>query len=56
MRFGTWNFRSLNRASSHMAAARELAKYKLELVDVQEFSWDKEVSVRGGDYNFFYGK
>jgi hypothetical protein len=32
---GTWNVRSLHRAGSLMAAARELAKYKLDLVDVQ---------------------
>jgi len=29
---GTWNFRSLYRAGSLMAAARELARYKLDLV------------------------
>jgi hypothetical protein len=28
MRFGTWNFRSLYRAGSLTAAARELARYK----------------------------
>ena len=37
MRFGTWNVRSLYRAGSLMgaaaaAAARELARYKLDLV------------------------
>jgi hypothetical protein len=36
MRFVTWNFRNLYRASSIMAAARELARYKLDLVGVQE--------------------
>jgi hypothetical protein len=39
MRFGTWNVRSLFRAGSLTAAARELARYKL--VDVQEVRWDK---------------
>jgi hypothetical protein len=33
---GTWNVRSLYRAGSLMAAARELARYKLDLVGVQE--------------------
>jgi exonuclease III len=56
MRFGTWNVRSLCRAGSVMAAARELARYKLDLVCVQEFTWDKEGTIRAGDYNFFYGK
>ena len=32
---GTWNVRSLYRAGSLMAAVRELARYKLDLVGVQ---------------------
>ena len=39
---GTWNVRSLYRAGSLMAAARELARYKLDLVGVQEVRWEKE--------------
>ena len=35
-RFGTWNVRSLYRAGSLTAAARELARCKLDLVGVQE--------------------
>ena len=50
---GTWNARSLYRVGSLMAAARELARYKLDLVGVQEVRWDKEGTVRAGDYNFF---
>jgi hypothetical protein len=53
MRFGSWNVGSLYRAGLLMAASRELARYKLELVSVQEVSWDK---VRAGDYNFFNGR
>lgn len=53
---GTWNVRSLYRAGSLTAVARELARYKLDLVGVQEVRWDKEGTVRAGDYNFFYGK
>jgi len=56
MRFGTWNVRSLYRAGSFTAAARELARYKLNLVGVQEVRWDREGTVRAGDCNFFYGK
>ena len=33
---GTWNVRSLYRAGSLKAAARELARYKLDVVGVQE--------------------
>jgi exonuclease III len=56
MRFGTWNFRSLYRAGSLTAAVRELARYKLDFVGVQEVRWDKEGTVKAGDYSFFYGK
>jgi len=41
MRFGTWNVGSLYRAGSLTAAARELARYKLDLVGVQEARWYK---------------
>ena len=51
-----WNVRSMYRAGSLTAAARELARYKLNLVGVQEVRWDKGGTVRAGDYNFFYGK
>jgi len=56
MRFGTWNAGSLYRAGSLTAALRELARYKLDLVSVQEARLDKGGSVRAGDYNFFCGK
>ena len=36
MRFGTWNVRNLYRAGLLTAAARELARYKLNLVGVQK--------------------
>ena len=55
-RFGTWNVRSLYRAGSLKAAARKLARYKLDLVGVQEVRWDKGGTVRAGDYNFLYEK
>jgi hypothetical protein len=40
MRFGTWNVRSLYRAGSLITVATEIAKYKLDLVRVQEDGWD----------------
>ena len=36
-----WNVRSLYMAGSLTAVARELARYKLDLVSVQEVRWDK---------------
>jgi len=56
MKIGTWNVRSLYRAGSLKAAARGLVRYKLDVVGVQEVRWDKGVTVRAGDYDFFYGK
>ena len=53
IRVGTWKVRSLYRAGSLRAAARELSRYKLDVVGVQEVRWDKGGTVRAGDYNFF---
>jgi len=55
MSFGTWDVRSMYRSGSLTAAARELGRYKLDLVVVQEVTWDKEGTIRAGDYNFFCG-
>jgi len=41
MKIGTWNVRTLYRAGSLKLAARELARYKLDVVGVQEVRWDK---------------
>jgi len=40
---------SLCRAGSLAAAARELARYKLNLVGVQEVRWDTRCTVKAGD-------
>jgi len=49
MRFGLWNVRNLFRSGSPTTVARKLARYKLDLVGVQEFSLE-----RGAwDYTFF---
>jgi hypothetical protein len=56
VRFGTWNVRNLYRAGSFIAAAREFARYKLDLVGVQEVRWDKGSRLSAGDCIFFYGK
>jgi hypothetical protein len=56
MRFGTWNVRRQYRAGSLMAAARELVRYKLELVGVHELRWDKRGTVKAGEYSFSIGK
>jgi hypothetical protein len=39
-RFGLWNVRSLHRAGYLLTVSRELSKFKLDLVGVQEVIWD----------------
>jgi len=57
MRFSTWNVRSLYRAGSLTAErAREIARYNLDLLGMQEVRWDKGGTLRAVDYNFYYGK
>jgi hypothetical protein len=41
MRFDTWNVRSLHRAGSLTAAARELERYKFDLVGVRKIGGTK---------------
>jgi hypothetical protein len=38
MRFGMWNFKSLYRTSFLMRYAKELIKYRLDIVGLQEVS------------------
>jgi len=54
MRFGIRYASSLCRSGSHTTVARELARYNLDLVGVQEARWEKEGTVRAGDYTFLY--
>jgi exonuclease III len=56
MRFGTWSVRSLYRAGSLKTVARDLRKYKLDLVGVQEVRWEKRSTESAEDYAFFYGR
>jgi hypothetical protein len=56
MRFGLWNVRSLYRAGSLMTVSRELSRYKLDLVGVQEVRWEGGGTEPAGEYTFFYGK
>jgi hypothetical protein len=51
MRFGMWNVRSLL-----MTVAKEISKYKLDLVGLQEVKWDRGGTEPAGEYTFFYGK
>jgi hypothetical protein len=52
MRFGMLNIRSLYRVGSQMTVSRELSRYRLDVVGVQEGSGIKPAEV----YTFFFGK
>jgi hypothetical protein len=54
MRFGTWNIKSFYRVGSVMTDSRELSRYRLDLVGVQEIRWEGSGSVPAGEYTFFY--
>ena len=56
MTFATGNVRSLYRPGLFATVARELARYKSDLLVVQVVKWDKKGTVRVRDNNFFYGK
>jgi hypothetical protein len=53
---GNWNVRSMYGAGSLTAAARELARHKIDLVGVQVVRWDKKGTLRAGGSTSFYGK
>jgi hypothetical protein len=55
-RFRLWNVRSLYRAGSLMTVLRELSRYKLDLVGVQEVRLEGGGTKPAGEYIFFYGK
>jgi exonuclease III len=51
---GTWNVRSMYRSVSLTTVARELVRYKLDLVGVQEVRWDKRGTARARDFIYTY--
>jgi hypothetical protein len=56
MRFRLWSVMSLYRAGSIMTVSRELSKYELDLVGVQEVRWEGGDMEHAGEYTFFNGK
>jgi hypothetical protein len=56
VRFGAWNVGSLYRVGSLNTVSRETARYKLDLVGVQEVRWEGSGTEPAGEYTFFYGK
>jgi hypothetical protein len=56
MRFGLQNVRGLYRVGFLMTVSRELSRYKLDLVGVQEVGWEGGDIEPTGEYTFFYRK
>ena len=56
MTLGTWNVISWYRTGAVVLVARELAKYRLDLVGVQEVTLDGNGISQIGDYMLYYGK
>jgi len=64
MRFGIWNVRKLYRSGSHTKAAREFARYKLDLGDCRRwghgknralyFSMEKKKKITYGQHDNLY--
>jgi hypothetical protein len=55
MGFGLWNVRNFYRVGTLMTVLRELLRYKLDLVGVQEVTWEGGGTEPAGEYTFFYG-
>jgi hypothetical protein len=55
MIFGTWNI-SLYTAGCLMTVSRELCRYRLQLVGVQEDRWKDIGTAPAGEHTLFYGK
>jgi hypothetical protein len=56
IRLETWKVKSLYRAGSLVTVSKELSKYALDLVGVQEVRWEGGGTERAREYTFFYGK
>jgi hypothetical protein len=52
--FFTWNVRSLYRAGSFMTVAKEISKYKLDSMGMQEARWDRGGTEEADECTFLY--
>jgi hypothetical protein len=56
VRFDTWDVRCLYGAGSLTTAAKEISKYKLDLMGIQEVKWDGGSAESVGENTFFNRK
>jgi exonuclease III len=52
MRFGTWNIRSFYKAGSPKTVSKEVSRYRVDLVGVQEVRWEGSGTETAGEYTF----
>jgi hypothetical protein len=50
MRFGTWNVRNLDSPIFLVPLSKELSKYELDLLGVQEIIWESDDTEPAGEY------
>jgi hypothetical protein len=50
------NIRNLYKAGSLMTVSKQILKYKLDLMGVQEVRWEGGSTELAGEYTYFYGK
>jgi hypothetical protein len=55
MRVGTWNVRSLYRAGAYKELMREVERYELDIVAIQESRWTGQGEISGGKHILYYG-
>jgi hypothetical protein len=55
-RLGMWNIRRLNRAGSLTGVSRELSRYRLDLVGVQEVRREASDTEPAEEYTCYYVK
>jgi hypothetical protein len=56
MGLGTWNIRNLYTAKSLVTVSKEVSKYKLDFVGMQDVRWEGGGTEPAEEYTFLYGK
>jgi len=54
--FGTWNVRTLYKSDAAQCMIKEVEKYGLGVVDLQEIRWKEAGSIDMGNKTIFFGR
>lgn len=55
IRIGTWNIKTMLKAGKMEEVAKEMNKYKMEIIALQEIRWKEEGKIDKENYTMFYG-